>query len=220
MIRVLLVNKTRLICSVLAAALRDEADIQVVGYATSVVDALSQAESCDVMAIDVQMPEDGALLLTQEVGKKFPEVRVVITGLEEQPQQILTYIEAGAKGYVLEQVDIDEFVESIRAIHKDQSLASPEMVLAFMVRLNSLSKLCADVDSLSTKLDELTPREKEVLDLLDSGMSNQEIAEKLCIEVGTVKNHVHSILKKLEVDSRYEAAAVYERSQSNGNNEL
>lgn len=84
-----------------------------------------------------------------------------------------------------------------------------------MSRLNALSKLCADIDSLSMLLDELTPREKEVLDLLREGKSNQDIADDLCIEVGTVKNHVHNILKKLEVESRHEAAALYER-KSNG----
>lgn len=213
MIQILVVNRTRLICSVMAAALRDEPDMRVVGYATSAEEALKKAESCEIMAIDVQMPEEGALELTKMVAEKYPDVRVVVTGVEEEPQTILSYIEAGAKGYVLEKVDIDDFVESIRAIHKNQSLAAPDMVMAFMTRLNSLSKMCADVDGLAELVDELTPREKEVLDLLGEGMSNQEIADDLCIEVGTVKNHVHSILKKLEVDSRHKAAEIYDRTQ-------
>ena len=214
MIRILVVNRTRLICSVIAAALRDEPDMRVVGYATSTGEALDKAESCEVMAIDVHMPEDGALELTKIVAEKYPDVRVVVTGVEEEPQTILSYIEAGAKGYVLEKVDIDDFVESIRAIHNNQSLASPDMVMAFMTRLNSLSKMCADIEGLAELIDELTPREKEVLYLLGEGMSNQEIADDLCIEVGTVKNHVHSILKKLEVDSRHEAAAIYDQAHS------
>ncbi|WP_420643281.1 LuxR C-terminal-related transcriptional regulator [Candidatus Leptofilum sp.] len=220
MIQILVVNRTRLICSIMASALRDEPDLQVVGYATSIEEAIEKAESCEIMAIDVHMPDDGALELTKKIAEKYPGIRVVITGVEEEPQTILSYIEAGAKGYVLEKVDIDELVESIRAIHKDQSFASPDMVMAFMTRLNMLSKMCADLDGLAELIEELTPREKEVLDFLGEGMSNQAIADELCIEVGTVKNHVHNILKKLEVDSRYEAAALYDQTQLiNGKNE-
>lgn len=213
--RILVVNKTRLVCSVVAAALQDEPDIQVVGYATSVEQALHKANSCDIMAIDVHMPADGALALTRQIAEEFPNVRVLVTGVEEKPEIILNYIEAGAAGYVLEAVDVEQLVESIRAIDENKGLASPEMIRAFMSRLNALSKLCADIDSLSVLLDELTPREKEVLDLLREGKSNQDIADDLCIEVGTVKNHVHNILKKLDVESRHEAAALYER-KSNG----
>ncbi|MBK8901029.1 MAG: response regulator transcription factor [Anaerolineaceae bacterium] len=213
--RILIVNKTRFVCSVVAAALQDEPDMQVVGYATSVVEALKKAKTCDIMAIDVHMPEDGALALTKKIAEEFPKVRVLVTGVEEKPEIILNYIEAGASGYVLEAVDVEQLVESIRAIDKNKALASPEMVSAFMTRLNALSKLCADIDSLSELLEELTPREKEVLDLLREGKSNQDIADILCIEVGTVKNHVHNILKKLDVDSRHEAAALYER-KANG----
>jgi RNA polymerase sigma factor (sigma-70 family) len=213
-IRILVVNKMRLTCSVIAAVLQDEPDMLVVGYATSPEEALEKAARCEVMAIDVHMPEEGALNLTQKAAEKYPKVRVIVTGVEEEPQTILSYIEAGAKGYVLEKVSVEDFVESIRAIYNDQSFASPEVIMAFMTRLNSLSKQCADVDGLTALLEELTPREKEVLDLLGEGQTNQEIADKLSIEVGTVKNHVHSILKKLEVDSRYEAATIYDRAQS------
>lgn len=210
--RILIVNKTRFVCSVVAAALQDEPDMQVVGYATTVPGALAKADTCDIMAIDVQMPDEGALDLTKRIAKQFPNVRVLVTGVEEKPEIILSYIEAGAAGYVLEAVDVEQLVENIRAIDENKALASPEMVRAFMGRINSLSRLCADIDSLTELLEELTPREKEVLDLLRAGKSNQDIAEELCIEVGTVKNHVHNILKKLDVDSRHEAAALYERT--------
>ena len=213
-INILVVNKTKLICSIVAAAMRDEPDINVIGYATTVEEALEKAKDCDIMAIDAILPQDMALEITKKVSDKFPDVRILVTGVEEKPQLILTFIEAGASGYVLEEVDVDGLLEGIRAVHNNEAVASPEIISAFMTRLNSLSKLCADIDLLTEKLEELTPREREVLDLLDTGMSNQEIADKLCIEVGTVKNHVHSILKKLEVSSRHEAAAIYERSQS------
>lgn len=213
--RILIVNKTRFVCSVVAAALQDEPDMRVVGYATSVTEAMKKAKDCDIMAIDVHMPDEGALELTKKIAEQLPQVRVLITGVEENSETILSYIEAGASGYVLEAVDVEQMVESIRAIDKNKALASPEMVMAFMARLNTLSKLCADIDSLTELLEELTPREKEVLDLLREGKSNQDIADDLCIEVGTVKNHVHNILKKLDVDSRHEAAALYER-KANG----
>lgn len=213
-IKILVVNKTKLICSVVAAAMRDESDINVIGYATTVEEALEKANKCDIMAVDAILPQDMALEITKKVADKYPDVRILVTGVEEKPQLILTFIEAGASGYVLEEVDVDGLIEGIRAVHNNEGIASPEIILAFMTRLNALSKLCADIDLLTEKLEELTPREREVLNLLDTGMSNQEIADKLCIEVGTVKNHVHSILKKLEVSSRHEAAAIYERSHS------
>ena len=114
---------------------------------------------------------------------------------------------AGASGYVLQEVSIDKMFDNIRAAYDDQALISPQMAAAFMEHIAELAQVASRVSLDVTAYESLTPRELEVLELIDAGLTNLQIAERLFIEVGTVKNHVHNILSKLEVSSRSDAAA-------------
>ena len=119
----------------------------------------------------------------------------------------MRYIEAGALGYVLRTDSVAELLHNIRAAFKENALVSPSVAAALMARIAELSEKLTDLGVDASDYEELTPREKEILNYIAAGLTNQEIADLLVIEVGTVKNHVHNILNKLNVHSRQDAAA-------------
>ncbi len=215
MIRLLLVNEIRLICNVIAATLEDEADIQVVGTATTVERALELAPQADIVLVGTNLPDGGALRLTQAIREAEFSVEVLVLGLAESKAEILQYVEAGAAGYVLKDDSVEILLRNIRSVYNGKTRVSPEIAAALMARVTELSQLFNEAAAVPEAV-ELTPREQEVLQLIERDLSNQEIAEQLVIEVGTVKNHVHSILQKLNVSSRQDAAAYWAIVENKG----
>lgn len=208
MIHLLLVNEIRLMCNVLNAALEDEPDIKVVACATSVEEALEklEQEDVDVVLASTRLPERGALRLTETITEIQPSIDVIVLGVTEKKERVLQYIEAGAVGYVLSEDTLDEMVNKIKAAQHGKALVSPKIAGALMERVSELAQMFADLETGVVESAGLTARELEVLELLGQNLTNQEISDRLVIEVGTVKNHVHSILNKLNVSSRSEAA--------------
>jgi DNA-binding NarL/FixJ family response regulator len=208
MIHVLLVNEIRLMCNVITAALEDEPDIRVVGCATSIDEALEKLarEEIDVVLVSTRLPERGALRLTQTITDSQPSTDVLVLGVTDHKERVLQYVEAGAIGYILKDDSVDDMVEAIQAAQQGKALVSPKIAGALMERVSELAGMFADLETGVVETAGLTPRELEVLELLGKNLTNEEIAETLVIEVGTVKNHVHSILNKLNVNSRQEAA--------------
>jgi DNA-binding NarL/FixJ family response regulator len=208
MIGVLVVNKSSLMCSVTAAALKHEPDIRVVGLATDVGEALDLIWTChcDLVLANVNLPNDGTLKLIRGA-KAFSSVKVLVVGLTKAEEEvILRYIEAGAAGYVLGEDSLEDLLKNIRAVYHGEALVSPEVAAAMISRIAELAEPYSTIEPGRDEVTELTPREREVLDLIGEGLSNQEIAVRLVIEVGTVKNHVHNILRKLDMSSRQDAA--------------
>jgi DNA-binding NarL/FixJ family response regulator len=207
MIRILLVTQVELIGNVVAAMLEDESDIEIVGCVTSVEEALAKAKECNVILVSPRLPNDGALELTTTITECYPAVKVLAFGLTESKARVLKYVEAGADGYVASDDSVEDLLRRIRAAHKDRAVVSPAVAAALMARVTKYAQLLSDVESGLYEDADLTPREREVLELVGAGLTNREIADRLVIEVGTVKNHVHNILQKLDVSSREDAAA-------------
>ena len=207
MIRVLLVNEMRLVSNVIASVLEDESDIEVVGRAASVDEALALATESDVVLVSTRLPHSGALKLTSAIAEADPSVKVLVLGLGESKERVLRYVEAGADGYVLKNDSVDDLLRHIRAAQRGKALVSPKIAAALMSRVTELAQLFAEIESGLSESADLTPREREILELIGQGLTNQQIADRLIIEVGTVKNHVHSILQKLDVSSREDAAS-------------
>jgi DNA-binding NarL/FixJ family response regulator len=205
MIRVVLVNAIRILCNVTAAVLENEPDIEVVGCATTVDEALNLARRCDVMVLSTLVPDDAAFQITQSVIQANLPIKVLILGLAESKEEILRYIEAGAAGYVLQDDSVDDLLVKVRATYDGLALVSPEIAALLMSRVSELAQVSAETNDKPDTTFDLTPREREILQLIGEGLSNQEIAAQLVIEIGTVKNHVHSILEKLNVSSRRDA---------------
>lgn len=206
MIRVLLVNEIGLWSDILAQVLSDEPDFEMIGPVSSIDDAQRLAGGADVVLLGTQLFDDGALDLTRRLLRGVDGAKVVVMGLEETEQEIVAFVEAGVDGYVLRDDSVDDLLARLRAAHGDEALVSPGIAAAIISRVSELARLVSRVDGAGGKAGDLTPRERQVLNLVAQGLTNQEIAERLVITEGTVKNHVHSILGKLDVRSRQDAA--------------
>jgi DNA-binding NarL/FixJ family response regulator len=141
-------------------------------------------------------------------GESDGTVQVLVLGLAGPPALVLPFIECGASGYVPPDAPVDDLLAAIRAVHDGRPVMTDEVVSALLHRLKELSTFCKDVLA-NVDSDALTDRERDVLELLAKSRSNAAIADELCIEVGTVKSHVHSILSKLNVNNRKEAGQYY-----------
>ena len=209
LINLLLVNETLLMGNVIAAALEGEPDINIVGCVISMEDAMKivRENEVDVALLSTRLPDLDALKLTNAITELKPSTKVLALGLTEEKQNVLRYVEAGAMGYVLKDDSLEDLIETVRAAQDGKVFVSPQIAAAIMERLSGLARIFSDVENNITNATDLTSRELEVLKLISEGQTNQQIAESLVIEVGTVKNHVHNILDKLNVSSRREAAA-------------
>ncbi|HSM58179.1 MAG TPA: response regulator transcription factor [Candidatus Sulfomarinibacteraceae bacterium] len=209
MIRVLVVHQTQLISSIIANVLDEEEDITVIAQASSTEEALECLENqpCEMVLVAATLPDNGALQITEAIADMDTNTKVLVIGLPKSKNAILQYVAAGASGYVLQEVSTERLLEHIRAAYDGKAIISPDIAAALMNHINELAQISTQTNIDPSAYAQLTPREREVLDLIGEDFSNQQIADKLYIEVGTVKNHVHNILKKLDVSSRHEAAA-------------
>lgn len=206
-VKVLIVNEVQFICDVISRALIEEPGIEVIATATTIDKALQLASQSDVVLVSTKLPDEGALKLTEAINQRYEDTKVLAMGLSEKFRQIENYIEAGADGIVHKDDSMEDLVDHIHASSEDEALLSPKIAYRLMTKVAEFAQLLEDVEVGIDEISQLTPREKEILELIGKGLSNQEIAEKLFIELGTVKNHVHSILQTLNVNSRVDAAA-------------
>ena len=209
MIRVLLVYEFQLMGNIIAEVLEDEPDIEVIGSVTTPQSAMAKVanEDVDIVLVSTRLPNDGALRLTGTMTEEDSSIKVLALGLSEKKERVLQFVEAGASGYVLKDDSVDDLIKAIRAAQKDQAKVSPKVAGALMSRVSELTDLLTMIESgIPEDYSDLTTRELEILELIAKGYSNQKIADHLFIEVGTVKNHIHSILNKLDVRTREDAA--------------
>lgn len=212
MIRVLVVHEHRLISDIIAAILQEKPEIRVIGYAARMDEAVDIIDCglCDVVLASITLPDNAALRIARLVTNKHYQVKVLVTDLINSKAAILHCIEEGAAGYVYEHESLECLVEKIQALQKNEFPIPPPIAAGLIARINELRRL-ADAETIHQMSnrrrqgEELTAREREVLNLIALGNSNQEIAESLIIEVGTVKNHVHNIFRKLDIQSREHA---------------
>ena len=211
MIKILIVDEVRLMCNIVATTLEAEDDIAVTACATSVQEAFENLDGNDIILVSTTLPDDGALEIIRKTASSQMPAKVIALGLPNSVDHIMSYIQCGASGFVLREDPVDALLEEIRAVHAGKALVSPQFAAALMDRVAKLADYCQDADiDVSIEKADLSNRELEVLNLVSQGKSNQEIADRLFIQVGTVKNHVHNILSKLNVSSREEAAAYLE----------
>ncbi len=215
MLRTLIVNPSELTGSLMAAALRSEGDMRVVDYYTSCGEALPRigSHTCDILLTSANLPEQELIHLIDQISREHSDIKIVVTDCTEHKNQVLTYVSAGASGYICDGTSLKQMVETLRTIWRGEAVVSPKIAAAIMNRIAELSRRSAISSVDVSTVSELTRRQSEILTLVAKGLSNLEIAEQLYIEVGTVKNHVHSILKKLDVSSRREAARIYHQAQ-------
>jgi DNA-binding NarL/FixJ family response regulator len=197
----------------LMAVLHGEPDFTVKGCTDSPSAALAQLArtTCHVTLVSYLLGEDDALWLVRALLEREQPVKVLITDVPKEDEVILHLLEEGAAGYVCTDESWADLVKKIHAVAEDEFLVHPDIAATMMSRIAELNLLLIELDGGNmarpeTVYAELTQREVEVLRLLGQEKSNQEIAQALTIELGTVKNHVHNLLRKLDVCSRKHAA--------------
>jgi DNA-binding NarL/FixJ family response regulator len=210
MIRVLLVDDQTLVRQGIQMLLEIEADIQVVGQAANGREALQLVEALlpDVVLMDIRMPEMDGVAATQAISARFPDTGVIILTTFEDDEFVFGGLEAGARGYLLKDISSEEMAQAIRKVAAGEALIQPSItrkVLAEFSRLATAAEKSADKPLQPALVEPLTEREQEVLSALAKGLSNREIARQLVITEGTVKNHVSSLIAKLEVRDRTQA---------------
>ena len=155
----------------------------------------------DVVVVDTATPD--GLSTVRALARRCPGVRIVALGVPEHEPELIACAEAGISGYVNRDGSIDDLIAAIDSVARGEMLCSPRIAAALVRRVAALAGERSPVGTEAR----LTRREIEVARLIDEGLSNKEIAQRLCIELPTVKNHVHHILGKLDVRRRGEAAA-------------
>lgn len=209
MIRILLGHPSRLVCDSLRTTLDNVESIYVVGCATTAEELHFLLPHGNVVLLGNNLKDASAFDMLNEIRMTHPQTKVLVLGVDDCPDVIIRYIEAGASGYILQNESVVDMVDKLHAAHEEKAIISPLIAAAMMERLSHLASLdttTALLQARETQVDKLTSREEEVLHLINKGYTNQEISVHLFIECGTVKNHVHNILKKLDVSSRHEAA--------------
>jgi two-component system NarL family response regulator len=203
-VRVLVCDDQALFRHGLLQVLRSVPDIEVVGEARDATSAIELAAEWlpDVVLMDVRMPGMSGIEAARRIRSAQPGVRILMLTESEDEDDLYGAVRAGATGYLLKEVAIDEIADAIRAVAGGQALVSPMMTTKLLSEFNALSRRVEEEHDSRR----LTPRELEVLRLIARGMSNKDIAAELVIAENTVRNHVRNILEKLEVRSRVEAA--------------
>jgi DNA-binding NarL/FixJ family response regulator len=206
MIKVLLVDDQGLIRQGLKALLELEPDLEIVGEAENGEIAINLVEKLqpNVVLMDIRMPIMDGVAATKEIQKRFPTTKVLVLTTFDDDQYVKAALQNGAMGYLLKDTPSEELAVAIRAVDKGYSQLGPGIVKKLLTQFPSTET--NPTASIPTSLTELTYREKEVLRLIATGSSNREIAQKLFISEGTVKNHVTNILSRLNLRDRTQAA--------------
>jgi DNA-binding NarL/FixJ family response regulator len=203
-VRVLLVDDDDLMRAGLRSVLSSDDTIEVVGEASDGHAALERARTltADVVLMDVRMPGLDGIAATRELLAVQPEARVVILTTFEQDDYIFGALNAGASGFLLKRTRPEQLIAAVHTIAAGEALLSPSVTRTVIER--TAQQPTPDT-SARDRLDELTPREREVLTLIAHGLSNGEIAATLVVEESTVKTHVKRILRKLRLRDRVHA---------------
>jgi DNA-binding NarL/FixJ family response regulator len=204
-IRVLLADPHALFRRGVRLVLDEEADIEVIGECDDGLDAVDRIVELapDLVLMDVRLPGLSGIEATRRARSLVPSVKVAILTVSEDDDDLFAAVRAGATGYILKEVAIEDLPDAVRAVARGDSLISPPMASRLLGEFNALSRRVEEQRGTAPRLSD---RELEVLRLVARGMSNKDIAAELVIAENTVKNHVRNILEKLQLRSRMEAA--------------
>lgn len=203
-IRILIVEDQTLMRQGLKTILELEPGLRIVGTAVDGEEGVGMALDLrpDIILMDVQMPRLNGVQATAQIRRQWPKARVIILTTFDRDDYVFQGVRAGAMGYLLKDAPADTLIDTIRTVFAGEPFIQPE------IASRTLRELMRPAMSSNAPIEELSEREKEVLMLLAQGASNREIADRLVLSEGTVKNHVSNILGKLQVENRTQAANV------------
>ena len=210
-LKVMLVDDHEVVRQGLRALLEAEDDIEVVAEADNgpIAVSIASANQPDVIVMDVRMPGGSGVEACRAIRDERPDAQVIMLTSFSDDEALFNSIMAGAAGFVLKQIRGRDLVDAIRTVGGGKSLLDPDVTKRVLERLRK-----SKFDERDSKLARLSPQEERVLDMIGEGLTNREIAEQIHLSDKTVKNYVSSILQKLEVARRAEAAAYVARAKA------
>jgi two-component system NarL family response regulator len=215
-IRALIVDDHALFRRGLEMVLAAEDDIELVGEASDGTEAVQKAgESLpDVVLMDIRMPKFSGIEACRAMKEVAPSAKIVMLTISDEEEDLFEAIRAGASGYLLKDIPLDDVADVVRAVHGGQSLINPSMAAKLLTEFATLAKRDEEEQRVEqVPAPKLTDREMQVLKLVARGMNNRDIAKELFISENTVKNHVRNILEKLQIHSRMEAVMIAVREK-------
>ena len=203
-IRILIVDDHTLFRSGIKALLQRQEDFEVVGEAGDGLEGLKRAKSLqpDVVLLDLHMPGIGGREAVKLLSEEVPACNVLLLTVSEDAEDLIETIRAGARGYLLKNIETDFLLNAIRSAARGESVVSPQMTGKLMMGVRMGKEAVPGEDD----KEKLSPREKDIIALLAKGVSNKEMAHTLNVAESTIKIHVQNILKKLHLTSRVQAA--------------
>lgn len=207
MIRIVLVDDQNLVRQGIQTLLDLEPDLEIVGVAGDGQEALDVVAQCrpDVVLMDIRMPKMDGVAATRLLHERYPEIGVIILTTFDDDEYVFEGLKAGARGYMLKDVNSDDIAAAVRTVAAGEALIQPSIARKVVAEFSRLAAVSPPPLAPPPLIEPLSERELEVLHALAEGLSNREIAARLVITEGTVKNHVSSLLAKLDVRDRTQA---------------
>jgi DNA-binding NarL/FixJ family response regulator len=215
-IRILVVDDHSVVRKGLLNLLEDEPDIQIVGEASDGDDALAMIQESrpDVMLLDITMPRMSGIEVAKEVYRSFPEIRILVFSMHNNPDYILNAVQNGAAGYLLKDTDQEEILKAIRMVHAGELYYPPNassVIIRNLVVLKNTNRSQESnaPDTLSNSIwNRITSREHQILQCLTEGMSSKDIAQRFDVSPHTVANQRASIIRKAQVKNTAELVSL------------
>jgi DNA-binding NarL/FixJ family response regulator len=205
-IRVVVTHRNRLFRETLAAALDQQPDLSVMRTVASPGELWPlTGDAPQVFVVDFDLPRKNGLGHAREIAQACPSAGVLLIGMSEVASDVIAACEAGASGYLKHDASLEELLEHVRALASGEALCSPKVAALIFGRLRERARELQRLQTFGA--ERLSRREIEIITLIEERLSNKQIAARLGIEVQTVKNHVHNVLEKLDLDGRFSAAA-------------
>jgi len=207
--RVVIVDDHPLFRDGVAALLTNDPDFEVVGQGASADDAVRLARDLlpELILLDIDMPGSG-LSAAQAIAVQCPVTRIIFLTVSEEDEALVSALKMGARGYILKGVAGRELVRILKAVHSGESYLPPGLAASLLIEMSS-PRPVANIDP--DPLEDLTEREREILEKLSAGLSNKEIGLHLHLSEKTIKHYMTNILQKLQVRNRVEAALLAQR---------
>ena len=213
-IRLLLIEDNRLLLDSLTAMLQGQADLEIVASLEKVGDALLKARELKphVVLLDMSLGDENSLSAAEALRKEAPGAKVIVMDLIPSHEDVLQFVRVGASGFILKDATLSDFIKTIRSVARGENVLPPLLTESLFCQIAQHAGRIGKVQ-LSESV-RVTKRERQVIELIAEGLSDNEMAERLHVTVYTVKSHMHKILEKLALRTRLEIAS-YTRGRKN-----
>jgi DNA-binding NarL/FixJ family response regulator len=209
---VAIIEDNRLVREGIAALLNRSPDMRVVADGSTADSLLTKRVDPEVLLLDLGLRNGDSLRVVQRVKKEFPEAKVIVMDLLPVAEEIVEFVNAGVAGFIMKDASLDDLLNTIRAVAKGAHVLPPQMTGSLFSEIARAAVARGQPEVMESV--RMTPREREVIELISEGCSNKEIAGRLHIATHTVKSHVRNIMEKLTLHTRLQIAAYAHRDEA------